>query len=536
MTPAAAARGAVVYTPTSGRIIRLLSYSAFDWAVTDDEEREIVELLRDDTDLSATISALHAEGMLETLLERVDEPVNRRNLLRLLGARLSANARALVEPIIQDLGVYEPGTFGLQLQYNLGRLGISDAATPFNRSEYDDLIGDSATAPFGGSAATGAGFEERGYGDWLRAGSKMFRRRMMPIAELGTYVGKLSGKQQRALADLIFALAPAARARVGRELTRQPIGSIPSQRIERLVQVLMPSMNEDPFPDPYSLDADPRVLLMAIDLSLERLAAAHSYEELRPVIKIIVEEAAASLAPSVYLPLLKPLEGPPSDALTAEQRVRQARLLALQPIVTMFEESYAGQLPSRDRLIRAAALAYNLEPALVLAFLLAEARDQSAAEDGRDAILGLIFRRNTSVGLAQIQPAVVPEYDVFVDFLSNYATPFAATTARSKLDHAQRVRLSQSDELAIFGAARLIRALADAGARADISKLPQTKSWFVGLDLQAYREHSSQWPLDNIGALAMCYSSSAWTDEIRSRHWGFFVQQAYLDAIAAKIV
>jgi len=52
---------------------------------------------------------------------------------------------------------------------------------------------------------------------------------------------------------------------------------------------------------------------------------------------------------------------------------------------------------------------------------------------------------------------------------------------------------------------------------------------FHDLDLSKYREHSSKWPDDNVGALGMYYTSNAWTDELISPDWGWFVHETYKD-------
>jgi hypothetical protein len=400
----------VALTPTSDSVIPLASYSAGDWAVTADDERQILALLRADPDLSATIIEINAAHMLRELLERVDEPENRRDLLRLLGARLNPAARALVEPIIQDLDSNVAGVFGSQIQYNLGRRGVSGGAAPFNRSAYNDLIPSSATAPFGGSGATGVNSSERGYTDWAGAGRNAFD---------------------------------------------QHINAIPGD-----------------------------------------------------------------LAP--YL-----------NSLTPDQRRRQVELLVNQPISTNYASSYAGQLPSRLQVMRAAGAAHNIEGELVAAIILAEQRDQSRAEDARDFILGLA-RQNTSIGLGQVLPSTVRGNDLFADLLSNdRTTTFAATTARSNVSPEQTAWLLASDETNIFATARYIRILANAGAMETLAGLPNTRSSFPGLNPAAYANNSSTWPEDNVGALGMYYTSPAWTDDLGSVGWGDFVLEAYRDVKAA---
>jgi hypothetical protein len=401
----------VALTPVSNQVTPLISYSATDWEVTAAEEQQVVALLRADPNLSTTIIDLNAAGMLRAMLERIDEPANRRDLLRLLGAGLNAAARAVVEPIIQDLNASAGATQGAQIQYNLGRLGVSGGAAPFNRASYNDLIGGSMTA-FTGSGATGVNPSDRGYIDWARAGTSAFDDHINPVGSLSRYL----------------------------------------------------------------------------------------------------------------------------SSLTPAQRRRQVELLVNQPISTNFGDSYAGQLPSRLQVIRAVAAAHRLEPELVTAIILAEQRDQSLVEDARDFIGALVFSRNTSIGLGQVTGSTAQRHDLFADMLTEQPSPFAATTARHSANNpAQMAWLLSSDETNIAAVARYARILADDGSRRSIAALPRTQAAFPGIDLPAYANPSSAWPEDNIGALGMYYTSRAWTDDVRSAAWGWFVQQAYQDVKAARV-
>lgn len=400
----------VALTPASDRIVPLLSYSAGDWAVTANEERQILALLVADRDVSSTIIDINSARMLSELLERVDEPENRRDLLRLLGARLNPAARAVVEPIIQDLEINDT-RYGAQIQYNMGRLGVTSAAAPFNRAAYKDLISGDAMSAFTGSGATGVNPSERGYSDLPRAGTKMFKKHINPLGALGAYL----------------------------------------------------------------------------------------------------------------------------SSLTPDQRRRQAELLVRQPISTVYAESYAGLLPSRLEVMRAAGAAHNIEGSLVAAIILAEQRDQTRVEDARDFIGGLVFGLQTSMGLGQVLPSTARRYDLFADTLTNRTSTFAQTTARGNLHSSDFVWLLVSDETNILAVARYIRMLANTGAAKSITALPNTRAAFPGINLGAYANNSSTWPEDNVGVLGMYYTSRAWTDDVGSRGWGWFVQQAYRDVKSAGI-
>lgn len=402
-------------TPTSAAVEPLISYSAGDWAVTEAEERQVIALLSADRDLSGTVLDLHAAGMLEALLDRVDEPANRRDLLRLLGATLNATARAVVQPIVQDLEVNQGWRSGIQLQYNLGRLGVTGTAAPFNRSSYADLVNSGARVPFSGVGATGVSPTEQGYSDWFSGGSRAFERDFNPLGG--------------------------------------PTGDLPG-----------------------------------------------------------------------YL-----------AGLTPSQRRRQAELLVKQPISTVFEDSYAGALPSRLQVMKALGAAHRIEPELIAAVVLAEQRDQSRSEDARDFIGGFVLDRNTSVGLGQVVGTTARRNDLFADVLTNESSRYAAVTARANVDQGRTTFLLASDEVNIAATARYIRIVADKGARKSGAALPSTRAAFPGIDLAAYANHSSSWPEDNVGALGMYYTSKDWTDDVRSRGWGRFVLEAYRDVKSARL-
>lgn len=127
----------------------LVSYSATDWEVTSAEESKVIAELRGDPDVSATVQDLSRAGMLGALISRVDEDFNRRALLQILGLKTNATARGLVEPYVAKLDAK------WQLQFNLGRLGITSAAPVFDAAPFAGLISSDPSKPFTGSGATG---------------------------------------------------------------------------------------------------------------------------------------------------------------------------------------------------------------------------------------------------------------------------------------------------------------------------------------------------------------------------------------------
>ena len=213
--------------------------------------------------------------------------------------------------------------------------------------------------------------------------------------------------------------------------------------------------------------------------------------------------------------------------LTPAERTQQAELLLNQPISSVMADSYAGDLPSRAQVMRAAAIAHNLHPELVAAFILAEQRDQSRNEDAKDYVGATTGGGNTSIGLGQVVISTASRHDLFSDLLSS--------STRSSLEHDDIALLLASDEFNIFAVAHYIRIVADNGAGRDIATLPNTQREFPGIDLAAYAGNSSSWSDDNIRVLGMYYTSRAWTDNVGSAGWGNFVFEAYQDVRASGI-
>jgi hypothetical protein len=214
--------------------------------------------------------------------------------------------------------------------------------------------------------------------------------------------------------------------------------------------------------------------------------------------------------------------------LTPTQRRQQAQLLTQRPISTVEAESYAGQIPSRAQIMRAAASVTNLHPPMIAAIILAEQRDQSRNEDRADYTASTsLMQRDTSLGLGQVLPSTAKRNNLFSDLMS--------TSPRSNLNHDAISVLLVSDEYNIFATARYIRRVADMGAAMLPASLPKTVAAFPSLSLSAYQNNSLSWPEDNVAVIGMYYTSRPWTDDLRSEGWGEFVRQAYRDVIASGV-
>lgn len=216
------------------------------------------------------------------------------------------------------------------------------------------------------------------------------------------------------------------------------------------------------------------------------------------------------------------------QGLTKDQRKAQATVLLKRPIYSLYPHSYQGELPSRADVLKISGKKFQLEPALVAAFVLAEQRDQSRNEDAKDYIAATsLFQANTSIGLGQVVISTVRRNDLFSDLLPS--------GANKSLSHNELATLLISDEFNIVAVAKYIRLVANEGNKKDIKSLPETKKEFPAIDLKKYGLHSSQWPDDNIRALSSEYTSRAWDDRL-SPGWAYFVYEAYQDIKASGVL
>lgn len=431
-----AATPAAALTATSRIVEYELSYALDDWAVTDAEEARILSALDTDPVLPRTIVDLNAAGMLFALFDRVDDLDSRRRLLQILGRGLDAASRALVEPHVRRLGP------GAELQFNLGRYGVTAPAPAFNPAPLEAAV-------VGTRRTSRTGFN----GGFLRdAFTGVGATGVIPVTR---YVGTFHttpGVPQIPLEDK--ALLAAGHA--GTVATySNPVGSLPG-----------------------------------------------------------------------YL-----------GGLTSTQRRQQAELLLRRPIASVEASSYRGNLPSRAQVMTAAASAHNLHGALIAAFILAEQRDQSQAEDAKDYQGATsIMRGDTSIGLGQVVVSTARRHDLFADLVSEPTRRTDGLNDPSRpLGHDATADLLASDEYNIFAVARYLRLVADQGARMSLAALPNTAAQYPGLDLAAYSGNSAAWPDDNIRALGSEYTSRPWDDGLVSA-WGDFVYQAYLDVRATGLL
>ncbi len=211
--------------------------------------------------------------------------------------------------------------------------------------------------------------------------------------------------------------------------------------------------------------------------------------------------------------------------LSASQRHLQAEALFLQPVQTQIPEAYGGTIPTRAQVIRAAARAYDLEPELVAAVILAEQRDQSRNEDAADYQAAVWAGRSSSVGLGQVTTRTAQRSNLFADLVH---APYEAQLTGGHVPNGEVARLLSSDELNIFATARYIREVADLAASKTPGSLPRTEAMLAGTPLSNYAHHSSGWTDAQILLLGSEYTSSPFDDRI-FEGWGRFVLEAYRD-------
>lgn len=208
-------RAGIALTPASDAIEPLISYSLTDWEVTDKEEVDVLAQLRGDPDVSATVTDLEKDGMLGPLIDRVDEDVNRRELLQLLGAKTNSAARALIEPYVAKLDA------SWQLQFNLGKFGVTSAAPAFNRAPFAGLISSTPSEPFTGSGATGVNPTTLSIPKWDQV--KLAAGVTSTVEE---YTNPISGRPPGDLTAYLSGLSASDRSKQAELLLKQPITSV----------------------------------------------------------------------------------------------------------------------------------------------------------------------------------------------------------------------------------------------------------------------------------------------------------------------
>ena len=235
--------------------------------------------------------------------------------------------------------------------------------------------------------------------------------------------------------------------------------------------------------------------------------------------------------------------------LSPADRARQAELFLRQPVASPMSDVWGPTPPTRAQVIEVAARTYNLDPATLAGFLLAEQRDQSQLEDAKDYAAVANANHNGSVGLGQIVISTARKDDLLADTVSPDTMRKAGNPAVA--------RMLSDDVVSIFGAANYIRRVADAGAAIPTSVLDQrtrdmaiaqgfdpatlpangtgmVDSLFTGFDPTQYAGNSALWSRGNLSALGSEYTSRAW-DGGWSTGWGNFVAQARDDVVSSGV-
>jgi hypothetical protein len=185
-----------------------LSYSATDFAVTNQDELKIIKVIRGDPNLDLTINELKKKRLLETLFSRVDSSNNRSILAQTIAAKLTSTSYPGISTILAKYPKVKV-TFErcFDLHSSLKPYGV---VPPAPKIPAASLISANATQPFTGSGATGIsptvhsiGVIDKGL---LAIGSNnTVQEYSNPIpGDLGTYLSGLTPDERKSQAVVIY--------------------------------------------------------------------------------------------------------------------------------------------------------------------------------------------------------------------------------------------------------------------------------------------------------------------------------------------
>ncbi len=180
------------------------------------EQREVVQLLRRDSHLSATLGELSQRGTLEVLVRRVEAPEQRRTLLEVLAVHADAAQARTVQAVLAriDLPIKEGDGPTVaeelwQVRFNLLRLGVPAHGQRFDDTPYQRVIPRDGREPFTGQGATGIRPDAR----TVPRSDKWSRWRQVPppptlapasAGDWSTYLAKLGAKDRLLQAKLVL--------------------------------------------------------------------------------------------------------------------------------------------------------------------------------------------------------------------------------------------------------------------------------------------------------------------------------------------
>jgi hypothetical protein len=187
--------------------------------VSRQDQAQVVDLLRNDPDLNATLRELAANPTgagasgLADMIRRVDIPDVRRDMIDLLARGADdANAQAIRRgldgmDVQYPYGAHAPATSDQvwQIRFNLVRLGVPTSGPTFNRAPYAGLVSSDPYAPFTGVGATGVNPTELSLTTANQLGMAVLPdAHRNPVSSLSGYLQGLSSADRVRQAELFL--------------------------------------------------------------------------------------------------------------------------------------------------------------------------------------------------------------------------------------------------------------------------------------------------------------------------------------------
>lgn len=231
------------------------------------------------------------------------------------------------------------------------------------------------------------------------------------------------------------------------------------------------------------------------------------------------------------------------SSLSSKERTSQVHTLFSRQAT-----SSTGGTASRVEVITAAANEYNVPAQLVAAIILAEQRDQSAAEDAKEG--AAIRFGDASVGLGQVRGTTAIKYGLInPSLLSSELTYDADLNSQGDLSAQDAARALVYDDVNIWATAKYVSVLMEMGTQFDPQAKPglwesilHVESALMELGVEGtfdpggYADGGKNISIMNIVVLGSEYTRTPWIERDPGSQagqgvdaWGLFVGEAFLD-------